>query len=186
MGTRRHQRLGTEVMEICCGWRVACCHRQDSRSRGAVSNPANITFFRGHLLCCVLAVLSKHGPLARIVRVFSGSTVSGRALLHKGGATHPISTLRKFCLHSQRKTIRVPCSCIQSSCLPPRLLGFTSYRLRGRLEETSRFHWSCCVVSYARCRLRASPVTGLVGTPENALIRNYFDCLRFMPVTPAR
>lgn len=37
-----------------------------------------------------------------------------------------------------------------------------------------------------RCRLRASPATGLVGMQENAFLNDYFECLGFLPLASAR
>lgn len=48
---------------------------------------------------------------------------------------------------------------------------------------------SICVHSTAvsiRCRLGASPATGLVGIKENALLSAYFDCISFIPLVCQR
>ena len=37
-----------------------------------------------------------------------------------------------------------------------------------------------------RCRLSASPATGLVGMQENAFLSDYFACLGFLPLASAR
>ena len=37
-----------------------------------------------------------------------------------------------------------------------------------------------------RCRLSASPATGLVGMQENAFLGDYFGCMGFMPLTTQR
>ncbi|CAN0384642.1 unnamed protein product, partial [Scytosiphon promiscuus] len=37
-----------------------------------------------------------------------------------------------------------------------------------------------------RCRLRASPATGLVGMQENAFLSDFFGCVGFLPLTNER
>ena len=37
-----------------------------------------------------------------------------------------------------------------------------------------------------RCRLSASPATGLVGMQENVFLSNYFECMALLPLTDER
>ncbi|CAN0188101.1 unnamed protein product [Scytosiphon promiscuus] len=39
------------------------------------------------------------------------------------------------------------------------------------------------VLPFKRCRLRASPATGLVGMRENAFLSDFFSCVGFLPLT---
>ncbi|CAM9278140.1 unnamed protein product, partial [Sphacelaria rigidula] len=41
-------------------------------------------------------------------------------------------------------------------------------------------------VASTRCRLSASPATGLIGTQENAFLADYFSCVGFLPLTCGR
>ncbi|CAM9723910.1 unnamed protein product [Scytosiphon promiscuus] len=51
-----------------------------------------------------------------------------------------------------------------------------------------RFHPTPCaptedrVLPFKRCRLRASPATGLVGMRENAFLSDFFGCIGFLPL----
>eukprot|EP00903_Cladosiphon_okamuranus_P015538 g14344.t1 len=44
-------------------------------------------------------------------------------------------------------------------------------------------HLACGILSIKRCRLSASPATGLVGMQENAFLSDFFACVGFMPLT---
>lgn len=44
----------------------------------------------------------------------------------------------------------------------------------------------CCVHCNPRCRLSASPATGLVGIQENAFLSDYFECLGLFPLVSER
>lgn len=44
--------------------------------------------------------------------------------------------------------------------------------------------WLCFIV--VRCRLSASPATGLLGMQENVFLDNYFGCLGLLPLANER
>ncbi|CAM9409706.1 unnamed protein product [Ectocarpus sp. 12 AP-2014] len=50
-------------------------------------------------------------------------------------------------------------------------------------ELSSGATLACGVLLLKRCRLNASPATGLVGMPENALLSDFFGCIGFLPLT---
>lgn len=42
------------------------------------------------------------------------------------------------------------------------------------------------LVCFTRCRLSASPATGLVGLQENSFLSDFFGCVGFLPLTTQR
>ena len=55
-------------------------------------------------------------------------------------------------------------------------------QLRAYLFVVCSFQ-TCC---YDRCRLSASPATGLVGMQENTFLSDFFGCVGFLPLTTQR
>ncbi|CAM9397705.1 unnamed protein product [Ectocarpus fasciculatus] len=50
-------------------------------------------------------------------------------------------------------------------------------------ESSSGARLAGGVLPLKRCRLSASPATGLVGMPENAFLTDFFGCVGFLPLT---